>query len=120
VIETRVFDHTAITALFRGNTVAYEYWLAADAGELTLILPAVAVAEANTIIAGDSDTWRAILDPGQVIVTPLDESTAIDIGTTLGSLVVRHVVREAVQTEGKIVTEAPSLYPMGAPPIGRL
>jgi hypothetical protein len=28
---------------------------------LTLILPAVAVAEANTGIGADSDAWRAIL-----------------------------------------------------------
>ena len=120
MIETRVFDHTAITALFRGNTTAFEIWLAADAGELTLIFPAVAVAEANTIIGGDSNAWRAILDPGQVVVTPLDESTAIDVGTTVGSLAVRQVVREAVQTEGKIVTEAPWQYPPGSPPIGHL
>jgi hypothetical protein len=26
---------------------------------------------------------------GRVVVTPLDESTAIDLGTTVGSLVVR-------------------------------
>ena len=91
-----------------------------DAGELTLILPAVAVAEANAIIGGDSNAWRAILSPGQVVVTPLDESTAIDLGTAVGSLVVRQVIREAVQTEAQIVTEAPSLYPPGSPPIGRV
>jgi hypothetical protein len=56
VIETRVLDHTAITALCRGNERAFELWQAADADELTLILPAVAVAEANTTIGGDSNT----------------------------------------------------------------
>lgn len=85
MIETRVFDHTAITALFRGNTHAFEIWQDADNDELTLILPAIAVAEANTLIGGNSDTWRAILHPGRVIVTPLDESTAIDLGTTVAA-----------------------------------
>lgn len=117
MIETRVFDHTAITALFRGNTHAFEIWQDADNDELTLILPAIAVAEANTLIGGNSDTWRAILHPGRVIVTPLDESTAIDLGTTVGSLVVRHVIREAGQTEGDIVTETPWQYPAGSPPL---
>jgi fructose-1,6-bisphosphatase len=84
---------------------------------LTLILPAVAVAEANTVIGGNSDTWRAILDRGCVIVTPLDESTAIDLGTSVGSLVVRHVIREASHTEGDIVTEAPWQYPADSPPL---
>jgi hypothetical protein len=120
VIETRVFDHTAITALFRGDMRAFEFWEAADAGQLTLILPAVAVVEANATIGGDSDTWRAILDAGHVVVTPLDESTAIELGTGVGTLVVRHVVREAAQTEGQIVTQAPWQYPLGTPPIWKL
>ena len=54
---------------------------------------------------------------GRVVVTPLDESTAIDIGTTVGSLVVRQVIREASHTMGDIVTEAPWQYPAEAPPI---
>jgi hypothetical protein len=120
VIETRVFDHTAITALFRGDDRAFGFWQAADNDELTLILPAVAVAEANTVIGGDSNTWRAILGPGRVVVTPLDESTAIDVGTAVGSLVVRQVVREASQTQGQIVTAAAWQYPEGAPPIWTL
>ncbi|GAA1030270.1 hypothetical protein GCM10009557_21650 [Virgisporangium ochraceum] len=117
MIETRVFDQTAITALFRGNRRAFANWQDADAGTLTLILPAVAVAEANTAIGGNSDTWRAILHPGRVIVTPLDESTAIEVGTAVGSLAVRHVIREASHTEGDIVTEAPWQYSAGSPPL---
>jgi hypothetical protein len=117
VIETRVFDHTVITALFRGNDAAFRVWQNADNDELTLILPAIAVAEANTLIGGNSDTWRAILHPGRVVVTPLDESTAIDLGTSVGSLVVRQVIHEAGQTEGDIVTEAPWQYPAGSPPL---
>jgi hypothetical protein len=69
------------------------------------------VAEANTTIGADSNAWRAILDPGRVVVTPLDESTAIDLGRTVGRLVIRHVVREASQTQGEIVTAAPWQYP---------
>jgi hypothetical protein len=84
---------------------------------LTLILPAVAVSEANTLIDGNSNTWRAIVHPGRVIVTPLDESTAIDLGTTVGSRVVRQVIREASQTQGDIVTDPPWQYPANAPPI---
>jgi hypothetical protein len=120
VIETRVFDHTAIIALFRGDDNAFRIWRAADSDRLTLILPAVAVAEANTVIGADSDAWRAILGPGRVVVTPLDESTAIDLGTTVGTLVVRHVVREASQTQGEIVTQAAWQYPTGTPPIWTL
>jgi hypothetical protein len=120
VIETRVFDHTAIVALFQGNDQAFRVWRAADNDRLTLVLPAVAVAQANTVLGADSNAWRAILDPGRVVVTPLDESTAIEVGTAVGSLVVRHVVREASQTQGEIVTGAPWQYPTDAPPIWTL
>jgi hypothetical protein len=120
VIETRVFDHTSIVALFQGNDQAFRVWQAAEADKLTLILPAVAVAEAYTTIGADSNAWRAILDPGRVVVTPLDESTAIDLGRTVGSLVIRHVVREASQTQGEIVTAAPWQYPADTPPIWTL
>jgi hypothetical protein len=65
VIETRVFDHTAIIALFQGSTPAFRVWQAAEDDKLTLILPAVAVAEANGVIGADSNAWRAILDPGR-------------------------------------------------------
>jgi hypothetical protein len=78
--ETRVFDHTAIIALFQGSTPAFRVWEAAEDDKLTLILPAVAVAEANGVVGADSNAWRAILDPGRVVVTPLDESTAIEVG----------------------------------------
>jgi hypothetical protein len=117
VIETRVFDHTAIIALFRGSRPAFHLWQLADSDQLTLIMPAVAVAEANHVIGGNSDTWRAILDPGRVIVTPLDESTAIDVGPAVGTLVIRQVVREASQVRGEIVTQAPWQYPENAPPL---
>jgi len=120
VIETRVFDHTAIIALFQGSTPAFRVWEAAEADKLTLILPAVAVAEANGVIGADSNAWRSILDPGRVIVTPLDESTAIEVGKAPGSLVLNHVIHEATHTQGEIVTAMPWKYPPGVPPLWRL
>jgi hypothetical protein len=120
VIETRVFDHTAIIALFQGSTPAFRVWEAAESDKLTLILPAVAVAEANGVIGADSNAWRAILDPGRVIVTPLDESTAIEVGKAPGSLVLNHVIHEATHTQGEIITAAPWKYPPGVPPLWTL
>jgi hypothetical protein len=117
VIEPRVFDHTAIIALFQSNDDAFGFWQMADREQLTLIMPAVAVAEANNVIGGNSNTWRALLDPGRVVVTPLDESTAIDTGPHAGALVVRHVVHEARETGGAVVTRAPWQYPAGDVPV---
>jgi hypothetical protein len=80
-------------------------------------MPAVAVAEANAVLGASSNAWRPILDPGLVVVTPLDESTAIDVGTAVGPLVIRHVVHEASQVSGEIVTHVPWQYPDDVPPL---
>jgi hypothetical protein len=44
-------------------------------------------------------------------VTPLDESTAIDTGPRAGALIIRHVVHEAREISGAVVTRAPWQYP---------
>jgi hypothetical protein len=86
-------------------------WERADQDELILVMPAVAVAEANHVIGATGNAWRAVLDPGQVVVTPLDESTAIDTGPRAGPLIIRHVVHEAREIGGAVVTRAPWQYP---------
>jgi hypothetical protein len=70
-------------------------------------MPAAAVAEANHVIGATAGSWRPVLDPGQVIVTPLDQSTAIDTRQSIGSLGTRHVLREARSIRGVIVTSSP-------------
>jgi hypothetical protein len=117
VSEARILDHTAIIALFQGNDQAFRLWQQADAGEFTLVMPAVAVAEANNVIGATSDAWRPLLDATRVEVTPLDQSTAIDTATGIGSLIVRHVLHEAREIRGGIVTSSPWQYPAGVVPI---
>ena len=113
----RVFDHTALLALFKGREDAFAMWEDADRGETPLIMPAVALAEANALIGASHDSWTALLYPADVNVAPLDSSQAIDIGLRSGSLTVRHVVYEARAIEGVIVTGAPWQYPADAGPV---
>jgi hypothetical protein len=117
VSEARVFDHTAVIALFDGNDQVFRLWQQANDDELTLVMPAVAVAEANNVIGATSNAWRPVLDASGVVVTPLDQSTAIDTATGIGSLIVRHVLHEAREIRGGIVTGAPWQYPAGVVPI---
>src|SRR5262245_36197001 len=64
-----------------------------DRGETPLVMPAVAVAEANHLIGADHNAWSALLYPADVTVVPLDSSQAtLDIGLRPGGLVARHVV----------------------------
>ena len=115
--EPRILDHTALIALFDGSSRAFDLWEKADQDLLTLILPTAAVAEANHVLGGTIDTWRAVLDPPRVIVTPLDLSTAIDSAPQSGTLAVRHVIHEARQVRGAIITRAPWQYPTDGPPV---
>jgi hypothetical protein len=112
-----VFDHTALVALFNGHPEAFALWEEADRGETQMVMPAVAVAEANHLIGTDHNAWTALLFPADVTVAPLDSSQAIDIGACPGGLVARHVVYEAHAVEGVIVTQAPWQYTEGDGPM---
>lgn len=109
-----VFDHTALLALFDAHPDTLGLWHEADRGETPLVMPAVAVAEANHILGASHNAWTALLYPEHVNVLPLDSSQAIDTGHQVGSLVVRHVVHEARQVGGIIVTRVPWQYPADA------
>ena len=92
-------------------------WERTDRGEALLVMPAVAVAEANHLIGADHNGWSALLYPADVTVAPLDSSQAIDIGGRPGALVARHVVYEANAVAGIIVTRAPWQYAPGDGPV---
>jgi hypothetical protein len=47
MIDTWVFDHTALIALFDAQPDLMRMWRRADAGTERLVFPAAAVAEAN-------------------------------------------------------------------------
>jgi len=112
-----VFDHTALIALFDAHPQVLGLWHEADRGETPLVMPAVAVAEANHVLGASHDAWSVLLYPADVSVAPLDSSQAIDTGHRVGGLVVRHVVHEARAVGGIIVTRAPWQYPADAGPI---
>jgi hypothetical protein len=109
-----VFDHTALIALFRGYPAVYHYWERADAGELRIILPAAAVAEANRMLRAPWSAWEAVLFPNPdvpeaVAVSPLDEHTAVEAGLQ-GDAATGHVTYEARLVRGVVVTQARGAY----------
>lgn len=113
-----VLDHTALVALFAGHPELFDLLEAADQGQEKLILPAVAVAEASQLVSATDGSWRVILQMRpNVVVTELDESTAIGTARHAGTLPVRHVTYEAEAARGVIVTRAPWQYPAGGPPL---
>jgi hypothetical protein len=115
--EPRVLDHTALVALFAAERAAFEMWELADRGEIILVFPSAAMAEASHLLGADDSAWRALLLAPGVRVSPLDQTAAIGSGRSVGTLVVRQVVYEARAVRGAIVTRAPWQYPADAPPL---
>lgn len=85
------------------------YWNRADAGEVRIILPAAAVAEANRMLRASWNTWEAVLYPGAVTVSPLDEHTAVEAGL-YGDVATGHVTYEARAVGDVVVTQARGAY----------
>lgn len=104
-----VFDHTAIIALFKAHRSAIGHYLRADAGQVSIVLPAAAVAEANRTIHSVWKTWEAVLYPEKVTVAPLDEHSALEAGL-LGEIAIGHAVYEARAVRGLVVTADPDPY----------
>lgn len=104
-----IFDHTAIIALFNGHRKAFGHYHRADVGQVTLVLPAAAMAEANRTIHGVWKTWEAVLYPEAVMVAPLDAHSALEAGL-LGDIAIGHAVYEARAARGLIVTSHPDPY----------
>lgn len=116
--RTLIFDHTAIALLFDNDEIVVRYWERAEQGELTIIFPALAVAEAGRQVKAQASAWTPLLWPEHVQVVPLGEVAATEIGTWPGDLVTCHVWWEARQVDDAIiVTRTPELYRRGGIPV---
>lgn len=105
-----VLDASVLVALFNAHDPIYRLWDRASRGEVLLIVPACAIAEANHALRATHNAWSAVLDPRDVVATALTEQVAIEIGTQDGNLPTRHVVYEATAVRGIIVTLDPGQY----------
>jgi len=80
-----VLAASAIVDLFRG-----------DQGEVNLLLPTTAIADAETRLGAGASGWESILRIPCVQSLNLTEHAALEIGSWPGQLSSRHVVHEAL------------------------
>lgn len=109
-MRPRIFDTSAIRALFDGHPPLFDMLTRAQDSDLTMILPAAAVAEANSKMRLSFDSWEPVLLTAGLTVTPLDSHIAIDVHEMVGDLSIRHVVYEARLMRGVVVTCHPGAY----------
>ena len=106
-----VYDSSALIALFDAHPLAYDYWKRADAGRITLVFPALAIAEANLTLRTSYSAWSLLLWPPSVGVAPLDAGAAIEVGERVEhDLASSHVIRETQTVRGIVLTSRPHLY----------
>jgi hypothetical protein len=109
VNAVHIFDASALIACFRAYQPVYRLLTRADAGEIQLVWPAAAIAEANAYLRASHTAWSALL-MGVVTCTELTEQAAVEVGLLCDRIATGHVVYEARATQGVVVTQEPSRY----------
>ncbi len=105
-----VLDASALIALFEGHDRLFRLLQDADAGNARLLLPAVAVAEAETELRAGYDGWSLLFFSPGVEVVRLDQSAAVALGGKPGPLGARHARHEADSVGARLITCRPGDY----------
>jgi hypothetical protein len=121
----RVLDAAALVELFNGHRAIMRLMDDADAGNLFLIVPTLAIAEAQAVLNAEPSQWDFILGFRGIRAMPLTEHDAIAVGgaagpvlrrnpvggaALLGPLMVAQVVHEATELNAVVVSGLPSAY----------
>ena len=112
-----VLDASALAALFRADPFIWDYWRQADAGTLTLIMPAAAIADAEQDLQAGPDAWSGILWAPGAEVAALTETVALHSGSWRGSIATRQVIYEAREFRSPVLTRTPEHYSPGRVPL---
>jgi hypothetical protein len=106
----RILDASAIVAFFAAHPRLMTLLDQADAGQVNLLLPTTAIAEAQSELRHTLDQWHALLFSPGVRSMPLSEHCAVEIGAWPGGLATRHTVHESQSMRAAVVTREPALY----------
>jgi hypothetical protein len=107
-----VLDASALVALFHGNPAMLSMLDDAEVGSVFLLLPTVAIAEAESVVGAGSQLWEPFLLYRGVRSLDLTEHTAIEAGQLMTGtpLMVAQVVYEAQALNAVVVTRNGDVY----------
>lgn len=109
-----IFDVSATEALFNAHPWLFAYLEAAERGELLVLFPSAVIAETQD---KTPSAWDAVLLAEGVDVLDLGLDAALTVAQMDAALPlsVRHVMYEAEQVGGLVVTCERDWYPPGVP-----
>jgi hypothetical protein len=106
----RVFDASALVGLFHGHEELAKIADQAEQGWFQILLPAVAIADAEMELRAGRVGWDAVFYTPGLSSLDLTQSTAVEIGVWPGPLSARHAAHEAGAVRGVVVTRTPGAY----------
>ncbi|GAA0493471.1 hypothetical protein Ade02nite_21570 [Paractinoplanes deccanensis] len=120
----RILDASAVVELFAGHPEAMKMLENAEAGEGTLVMPALPVAEAQAAMRHPEKVWRHIFGRSGITEQALTWHGAIEAGliaaprlehypmqaALIGPIMVGQVVHEAREMGAVVVTTVPEAY----------
>lgn len=105
-----LFDASALVALFRGHGRVSALWFDAEAVGVSLLMPAIAIAQANRELNATDNAWTTLLLAENVYPLDLTPAAALGASRRPGDLAVAHASHEAAITGATIVTAHPEAY----------
>jgi hypothetical protein len=105
-----VFDASALVDWFEGHRVLADLADQAERGWFQMVLPAAAIADAESELQAGRQAWDAIFYTPGLQMMPLGEHVAVEIGSWPGPLSAKHAAYEAAAGRGVVVTRQPGLY----------
>jgi hypothetical protein len=120
----RVLDASALVALFSGHHLMLLLLEEAENGSVLLLVPALAIAEAQRVVAAPPSAWNIFFTFPGVLVRDLTPHIAVKVSSmasprslprgvndvTTGVLMAGQVVHEATSMDAVIVTARPETY----------
>ncbi len=110
VHRPRVLDASAQVRLFGGQRELMRMLLDAERGDVFLLLPTAAIAQAQRVLRAGAQLWAPFLLFTGVRPLELTEHTAIEAGLLNGDIATTQVVYEAQATNALVVTAMPEQY----------
>ncbi|MEU8663860.1 PIN domain-containing protein [Actinoplanes philippinensis] len=123
-VRPHILDASALVELFSGHPRLMRLLDDADAGDRFVIVPTLAIAEAQAVLNARQSHWDRILGVRSLLTIDLSPHVAVEIGRLAAPRLARHPVRpplagplmtaqvlhEAQMLNGVIVTRLPEPY----------